>query len=79
MKAFGTRIQIKPEQKESVIRTPDANLVERGEVISIGDEVKHVKIGDKLLFTSFGVDSVDIDGTRHYFLLEDSAFILATE
>ncbi len=70
---------MRPEQKESVIKTPDSNLVERATVLSIGDEVKTVKVGDRLLFTSFGVDSVDVDGERHYFLIEDDAFILATE
>ena len=79
MKPFGRRIQVKPEQKESVIKTPDSNLVERATVIAIGPEVKGINPGDKLLFTSFGVDSVDVDGERHYFLLEDDAFILATE
>lgn len=79
MRPFGTRIQVKPETKESVIRTPDSNLVERATVIAVGDKVQTIKEGDKLLFTSFGVDSVDVDGERHYFLLEDDAFILAIE
>lgn len=70
---------MKPEQKESVIKTPDSNLVERATVIAVGPLVKAIDPGDVLLFTSFGVDSVDIDGERHYFLLEDDAFILAKE
>ncbi len=47
------------------------------EVIGIGPQVTTVAVGEKLLFTSFGVDSIDVNGTRHYFLLEDDAFILA--
>lgn len=76
---FGRRIHVRPEQKEGVIRTPDSNLVERATVIAVGSGVKSVKAGDRLLFTSFGVDSVDVNGTREYFLMEDDAFILATE
>jgi co-chaperonin GroES (HSP10) len=75
---FGRRIQVRPEQQRSVIATPDANLVERATVLAVGDEVRKIAVGDTVLFTSFGVDSVDLDGERHYFLMEDDAFILAT-
>lgn len=77
-KPFGRRIQVKPEQKASVIQTPEANLVEKATVLAVGGEVRHIKVGDVVLFTSFGVDSIDLDGERHYFLMEDDAFILAT-
>lgn len=79
LRPFGRRIQVRPEQAASVIRTPEANLVERAVVLAVGDEVSaRIKTGDTILFTSFGVDSIDLDGERHYFLLEDDAFILAT-
>lgn len=70
---------MRPEQAKGVVQTPETNLIERAEVISIGDQVQHIRPRDKVLFTSFGVDSVDIDGVRNYFLLEDDAFILAIE
>lgn len=78
MKPFGKRIQVKPEQASGVIQTAERNLIEKATVLGVGEDVKRVKVGDTLLFTSFGVDSVDIAGERHYFLLEDDAFILAT-
>ena len=77
MKPFGKRVQVKPEKQETTILAAETNLVERAEVVGIGDKVEYIKVGDRLLFTSFGVDSVDVNGERHYFLLEDDAFILA--
>lgn len=77
MKPFGRRILVKPESQDTVIKNGETNLVERAKVLAIGPEVKNVKEGDTLLFTSFGVDSIDVDGVRHYFLMEDDAFILA--
>lgn len=77
MRPFGKRIQVKPEQAAGVIQTAEANLVEKAKVLAVGPEVENVKPGDTLLFTSFGVDSVDIAGERHYFLLESDKFILA--
>jgi co-chaperonin GroES (HSP10) len=79
LKPFGRRIHVRPEKAESVIKSQDASLVERATVVSIGPDVKVLKPGDRVLFTSFGVDSVDLDGERHYFLMEDDSFILATE
>lgn len=77
MKPFGKRIQVKPEQSAGVIQTAERNLIEKATVLAVGPDVKHIKEGDVLLFTSFGVDSVDINNERHYFLLEDDSFILA--
>lgn len=67
-----------PEKQVTVLQTSETSLVERGQVSSVGSEVKTIKPGDTVLFTSFGVDSIDVDGERNYFLLEDDAFILAT-
>lgn len=79
MKPFGKRIHVQPESQKTVIKTSETNLVERAKVISVGDEVTtRITPGMTILFTSFGVDSIDIDGVRSYFLLEDDAFILAT-
>lgn len=78
LKPFGRRIHVRPEKQSTVIQTSDTNLVERAEVVSVGGSVHMIKPGDKVLFTSYGVDSIDIDGVRNYFLLEDDAFILAT-
>ena len=77
LKPFGRRIQVKPEKSSSVIETADTNLVERAVVVAIGDKVETIREGMTVVFTSFGVDSIDLDGERHYFILEEDAFILA--
>lgn len=79
LKPFGRRIHVRPERASTVIQTSEANLIERAEVIAVGKLVREIMPGDRVLFTSFGVDSIDIDGVRNYFLLEDDAFILAVD
>lgn len=79
LQPFGKRIHVRPLTQDTVIRTSDNNLVERAEVLAVGDGVEKIKPGQKVLFTSYGVDSVDVNGVREYFLLEDDAFILAYE
>ncbi len=70
---------MRPEKERTVIQTSDANLVERATVIAVGPLVNPtIRVGQIILFTSFGVDSIDIDGERQYFLLDDDSFILAT-
>lgn len=78
IKPFGRRIHVQPKKQSTVIQTSEQNLIERGVVLAVGDDVKKIKVGDTVEFTSFGVDHTDIDGVRNYFLLEDDAFILAT-
>lgn len=74
---FGKRILVKPEKAGGLIQTSDTNLVERATVIVAGDDCENIwDEGTVVIFTSFGVDSVDINGERHYFLLEDDAFLL---
>lgn len=77
LKPYGKRIHVRPEKAATLIQSTDTSLVERAEVIAVGPLVETIKPGDRLLFTSFGVDSIDIDGERNYFLLDDDAFILA--
>lgn len=80
MKPFGKRIQVKPEKDDTVIQTSDTNLVEKAVVIAAGSGCETLwEPGDVVYFTSFGVDSIDIGGERHYFILESDAFILASE
>lgn len=77
LKPYGRRILIKPERQATVIETAEQNLIERAEVLAVGGAVSTIHPGDKILFTSFGVDSIDLNGEKLYFVLEDDAFILA--
>lgn len=70
------QILIKPVEEAGILVAEQRPLCEYGEVLSIGDEVQKVKVGDILAFTKWGTNSVEINGTKHYFLKEDSAFIL---
>lgn len=78
MKAFGRRIYIKPEEEKTLLQTGSNTATVRGTVISAGPDCKVVKEGDVLLFTSWGVDEVNVNGEKFYFLLESDEFILAT-
>lgn len=79
MIAFGKRIQIEPLEKESIFKTTNKNLAEYGKVISIGSEVKKIKVGDTILFTIWGVDKITKEDKDYYFILESDEFILAVE
>lgn len=79
LKPYGRRIHVRPEAAKTLIQSNEANLIEKAVVIAVGTSVFNIRVGDIVLFTSFGVDSIDIDGERNYFLLDDDAFILAIE
>lgn len=75
---FGKNILVRPHEKKQVLVADRASLCEYGEVIAIGDEVEKIKIGDTIGYTVFGVNSLEIDGTKYYFIPETSEFILGT-
>lgn len=78
LKPMGRRIQIEPEESNLLIDTGTESLSERGKVIAVGKDCIFAKVGDTLLFTTFGVDTVTMpDDKKYYFLLEDDTFILA--
>lgn len=73
---FGNQILVKPIKEESILLTNDEMLLNYGDVVDIGDEVSKVKVGDKICFTIWGLNHVEIEDEKHYFVPEDKQFIL---
>lgn len=76
IKPFGKRILIKPVEKQTILNVDEGALSEYGDVIAIGDEVKKIKVGDKIGFSVFGVEKLVIDEQKYYFILESDEFLL---
>ncbi len=74
IKPFGSRILIKPQEQKGVLQS--GSLCEYGEVLAVGPDVIHVHAGDVIGFLVFGVEHLEIDGEKHYFVDEKSEFIL---
>lgn len=78
IKPFGNNILVKPIEKKQILVSDNRTLCEYGEVLGVGSEVKEVKEGDKIGFVIWGLNSLEVDGQKHYFVREDSDFILGT-
>lgn len=76
IKPFGNQILVKPREKKQVLGQKP--LCEYGDVLDIGDLVQHIKVGDVIGYTIWGVNSLEINGNKHYFIPEDSRFVLGT-
>lgn len=75
---FGNQILVEPIEKKQILVTNQKSLCEYGTVIAIGDEVNKIKVGDTVGYTIWGINSLEIDGKKHYFLPEDQQFLLGT-
>lgn len=75
IKPFGNQILVEPEKQNTVIAGYNS-LFNYGQVISIGDEVKKIKVGDKIGFIVWGLNDIEIDEKKYYFVPEDDKFIL---
>ena len=78
IKPFGNQILIAPVKDTIALITPDAVLLNYGKVLDVGKDVKEIKIGDKICFTIWGLNHVEIGEEKHYLVPEDPQFILGT-
>ena len=76
IEAFGDQILIEPISKKQILVGDTGTLCEYGKVVSVGPDVKSVKIGDTIGHTVWGVNHLEIDGKKYYFVREDTRFIL---
>ncbi len=80
IKPLGERVVVKPitkkeEASASGIILPESDTKERtqlGEVVSVGSLDKaEVSVGDKVLFSEYGYDTVEVDDEEYYVIKED--------
>jgi len=76
IKPFGDQILIEPITKKQTLISDQKSLCEYGEVIAIGDEVKKIKVGQKIGFLIWGLNSLELNGKKYYFCQETPEFIL---
>lgn len=72
-------IQIRTEEvKAGALDTSSkASAIEFGEVIAIGPDQNHIKVGDKLMFKSWAVDSVYYEDKWYRFINPETGGIMA--
>ena len=80
LKPYYDKICIEPIKQETMLQADTNQFIEAGKVISIGRDVKFVKKGDLVYFSSWGVSKTpELDGKQYYVVSEHSDFILGKE
>lgn len=78
-KPYKNNILIEPESKNKIIGDTSKFYL-FGKVLDIGSEVKDIKIGDTIGYTLWGLtEIVEADGTKHFFVQDNSDFILGVK
>lgn len=80
---FYRRLQIKPHESESVLRSMENKFLQIGTVLAVWQspwwrfwDKSSFKEGDIIMFNSWGVDSMSDGEQEYFFVLEDKDFIL---
>lgn len=77
IKPFASQILVKPiEQKE--ILSNGKSLCQYGTVIATGNDVETIRVGDIIAYTIWGLNHIEYNGEKYYFVIEDPRFILGT-
>ncbi len=71
---FGNQILIEPVETNSALG--QKSLCEYDKVIAIGDLVEKVKVGDTLAFLVWGLNSLELNEKKYYFVAESDEFVL---
>jgi co-chaperonin GroES (HSP10) len=80
MKPIGNNIYFEPlsEHREGLVGAAYVDAKpEVGKVLAIGEGVKEVKVGDKIVFKGYGVVVPEINDEKYYFIQEDPNILLA--
>lgn len=75
---FYDKVQIKPLEKEGLLKGENDQYLEIGEVMAVGQEVKFLKVGDTVFFDAWGMQKTPkVEGEEQFFVVpERSQFIL---
>jgi co-chaperonin GroES (HSP10) len=80
IKTVGTRIKVDIEiPTAGALNTSSVKVAkEVGEITGVGEDVAlPVKVGDRIMFKSWGVDIINHEGKDHYFIDENTGAICA--
>lgn len=77
IRPFGINVLVKPVEKKQILVADKASLCEYGEVMAVGSECQHIKVGDVIGYTVFGVNSLEVNDEKYYLIPETSEFVLA--
>ncbi len=78
IKPYGRNLLIKPVVKQQVLVADKGTLCEYGEVLGVGEDVKHIKVGDQVGFLIWGINQLMVEGEMFYFVPETDEFLLGT-
>ena len=76
LKPFGNNILVKPYEQDTILKSTEGGLCEYGTVEEVGSGVKEIKVGDIIGFTVWGVNKLNIENEKFYFIPEDERFLL---
>jgi co-chaperonin GroES (HSP10) len=81
---FTNRLLIEPIASDAAIVTTENRFQQMGKVIAVGHrpwykfwQPRFFKVGDTVVFNTWGADRAELNGKEYWFILENPDFILA--
>lgn len=75
-KPFGNNIRFQPKSKDKIIGDTSRYYL-YGTVLAVGDDVKHIEVGDTVEFTQWALNKTLLEnGEERFYIQEHPDFIL---
>ena len=71
----GRRLEIEVAKSDTLLQD-EKNLIQKGEVVDAGPEA-YCKVGDIIIFNSWGLDKVTINEKDYYFIIDNDEYVLS--
>ena len=71
----GRRLEIEVAKSDTLLQD-EKNLIQKGEVVDAGPEA-YCKVGDIIIFNSWGLDKISVNEKEYYFILDTDEFVLS--
>lgn len=76
IKPLFNQLLIKPSEQKTVLVSQEPTFLMYGEVLAAGPGAPQDLVGKKLAYTLWGLNHIDIEGVRSYFVPFSGEFIL---
>lgn len=87
IKPLGDRVLVEPLSREELVDKTDSGIIipetakerpEQGKIVNVGDKIKDIKVGQKVIFSKYGPTEIKV-GEKEYLIIKEEDILAIIE